>query len=165
MRCARLPTVGRACGRLAADRAHRRPSPRALLGADEQGISISTGVDGCDAVASAAAASPAAPARRARLRVADNGTGIAAAARARVFDAFITDGAALWREVRARHPMLAGRLRFVSGDTLSPDAAEFFRSSGCVGLEKPFTRADLLLKVAAPLGSGGPGADGGSRSA
>jgi two-component system NtrC family sensor kinase len=58
------------------------------------------------------------------------------------------DGAALWREVSAAHPSLASRLLFVTGDTLSPDAADFFRVSGCDGLDKPFSKADLLAKVA-----------------
>ena len=63
----------------------------------------------------------------------------------------VMDGAGLWREVSARHPSLARRMLFVTGDTLSPDATEFFKRSGCDGLDKPFAKADLLAKVAALL--------------
>ena len=61
------------------------------------------------------------------------------------------DGAGLWRAVCAAHPALAKRLLFVTGDTLSPDAAEFFRASGCEGLDKPFSKTSLLAKVARML--------------
>ena len=77
------------------------------------------------------------------------------------FDAIVSDlrmpdmdGAALWREIRAQHAGLAGRLLFVTGDTLSPAAAEFFGRSGCEGLDKPFSKAELLAKVAAVLQRG-----------
>lgn len=59
------------------------------------------------------------------------------------------DGASLWREIRSRHPALEHRLLFVTGDTLSPLAQEFFRASGCAGLDKPFSRAQLLACVQA----------------
>ena len=61
------------------------------------------------------------------------------------------DGAALWRRVGAAHPALAGRMLFVTGDTLSPDATEFFRLSGCDGLDKPFAKTELLAKLDALL--------------
>ena len=74
------------------------------------------------------------------------------------FDAIVSDlrmpdmdGAGLWREVSARHPLLARSMLFVTGDTLSPDAREFLRSSRCSSLDKPFAKADLLAKVAALL--------------
>jgi len=77
------------------------------------------------------------------------------------FDAVVSDlrmpdmdGAALWREICAHHTALAGRLLFVTGDTLSPAAAEFFGRSGCEGLDKPFSKAELLTKVAAVLQRG-----------
>src|SRR5206468_5153801 len=57
------------------------------------------------------------------------------------FDAIVSDlrmpdmdGAGLWREVSARHPQLARGMLFVTGDTLSPDAREFLRSSRCPSL-------------------------------
>jgi len=37
---------------------------------------------------------------------------------------------------------------FVTGDTLSPDAREFLRRSRCASLDKPFSKATLLAKVA-----------------
>jgi len=71
------------------------------------------------------------------------------------FDAVVSDlrmpdmdGALLWRHICDRHPSLRGRLLFVTGDILSRHAAEFFRLSGCEGLEKPFTKADLLARMA-----------------
>jgi PAS domain S-box-containing protein len=77
------------------------------------------------------------------------------------FDAIVSDlrmpdmdGAALRREVCERHPSLARRMVFVTGDTLSPAAADFLRESGCAVLEKPFAPADLLARVRALLPSG-----------
>jgi PAS domain S-box-containing protein len=61
------------------------------------------------------------------------------------------DGPALWRRVCDEHPALRERLLFVTGDTLSRDAAAFFRQSGSAALDKPFSKADLLAKVAALL--------------
>ncbi|MDN3922561.1 ATP-binding protein [Roseateles violae] len=70
------------------------------------------------------------------------------------FDAIISDlrmpevdGAELWRAVQALHPALARRMLFVTGDILSPAAAEFLRDSGCPALEKPFKPQDLLAAV------------------
>jgi two-component system NtrC family sensor kinase len=69
------------------------------------------------------------------------------------FDAIVSDlrmpdmdGAGLWRDVSARHPLLARCMLFVTGDTLSPDAREFLRSSRCASLDKPFSKADLLAQ-------------------
>jgi two-component system NtrC family sensor kinase len=74
------------------------------------------------------------------------------------FDAIVSDlrmpdmdGAALWREVSARHPALARCMLFVTGDTLSPGAREFLRNTRCASLDKPFSKAGLLAKVAALL--------------
>jgi PAS domain S-box-containing protein len=71
------------------------------------------------------------------------------------FDAIVSDvrmpdmdGAQFWRRVKARHPALAGRTLFVTGDTLSPDVREFFCESGCARLEKPFSNSDLTAEVA-----------------
>jgi CheY-like chemotaxis protein/two-component sensor histidine kinase len=70
------------------------------------------------------------------------------------FDAIVSDlrmpdmdGAALWRAVRERHPALATRMVFVTGDTLSPQARQFLDASGCQRLDKPFSRDDLLARV------------------
>jgi two-component system NtrC family sensor kinase len=40
---------------------------------------------------------------------------------------------------------------FVTGDTLSPDARSFLKSARCDSLDKPFSKSDLLAKVAALL--------------
>jgi len=71
------------------------------------------------------------------------------------FDAIVSDlrmpdmdGATLWREVSQNYPSLARRMLFVTGDTLSPGAREFLRKAHCIGLDKPFSKADLLAAVA-----------------
>jgi len=61
------------------------------------------------------------------------------------------DGATLWREVRARDAALARRMLFVTGDTLSPTVRQFLDEARCPSLAKPFTKADLLVQVAALL--------------
>ena len=58
------------------------------------------------------------------------------------------DGAALWRAVREQHPALASRMLFVTGDTLSPGARQFLDQTACPRLDKPFSRADLLSRLA-----------------
>jgi PAS domain S-box-containing protein len=75
------------------------------------------------------------------------------------FDAIVSDlrmpdmdGASLWRAVAKSHPSLARNMLFVTGDTLSPDAREFLRSSRCPALDKPFSKSDLLGKLADMLG-------------
>jgi PAS domain S-box-containing protein len=71
------------------------------------------------------------------------------------FDAIVSDlrmpdmdGAQLYREVQRRHPDLARRMLFVTGDTLSPDARRFLHAARCPSLDKPFAKADLLAGVA-----------------
>ncbi|ROZ68980.1 PAS domain S-box protein [Ramlibacter sp. WS9] len=58
------------------------------------------------------------------------------------------DGAALQRAVREQHPALATRMLFVTGDTLSPGARQFLDETGCPRLDKPFSRTDLLSRLA-----------------
>lgn len=74
------------------------------------------------------------------------------------FDAVVSDlrmpdmdGPALWRAIVDRHPMLAHRMLFVTGDTLSPDARDFLRTARCAALDKPFSKAALLAGVKALL--------------
>ncbi|MEP6504493.1 MAG: PAS domain S-box protein [Betaproteobacteria bacterium] len=81
------------------------------------------------------------------------------------FDAIVSDlrmpdmdGAALWREVCARHPTLAEAIVFVTGDTLSLDARDFLRRTRCATLDKPFSKAALLAQVARLLAPGDGGA-------
>lgn len=71
------------------------------------------------------------------------------------FDAIVSDlrmpdmdGAALWRAVRERDPALATRMLFVTGDTLSPAARRFLDEARCPSLDKPFSKEDLLARVA-----------------
>jgi len=70
------------------------------------------------------------------------------------FDAIVSDlrmpdmdGSALWRAVRQRHPGLARRMLFVTGDTLSAHASSFLSETRCTSLDKPFTKAELLRAV------------------
>ena len=70
------------------------------------------------------------------------------------FDAIVSDlrmpevdGAELWRAVLVLQPELAKRMLFVTGDILSPAAAEFLKECGCPALEKPFQPQDLLHAV------------------
>jgi PAS domain S-box-containing protein len=74
------------------------------------------------------------------------------------FDAVVSDlhmpdvdGATLWREIKSRWPALARRMLFVSGDTLSPSVRQFLDDAHCGSLAKPFTKADLLLRIEALL--------------
>ncbi|MFG6432558.1 PAS domain-containing hybrid sensor histidine kinase/response regulator [Roseateles sp. LYH14W] len=74
------------------------------------------------------------------------------------FDAIVSDlhmpeldGAGLWREVKRRHPQLARRMLFVTGDTLSPTARQFLDEARCDRLNKPFSKAELLARVTALL--------------
>ena len=72
----------------------------------------------------------------------------------------VMDGPALWRELSQRHPELARRVVFVTGDTLSPGARDFLEETGCDFLEKPFTQAELMDKVKAALGKRSEGSEG-----
>jgi two-component system NtrC family sensor kinase len=75
------------------------------------------------------------------------------------FDAVVSDvrmpdldGPALWRRLRQEQAALAGRVLFVSGDTLSDAARQSLAECGAPTLDKPFTSADLLGAVRAVLG-------------
>ncbi len=76
------------------------------------------------------------------------------------FDAIVSDvrmpdidGAALWRTVRELHPLLARRMLFVTGDTLSAQARQVLEISGCPSLDKPFANTDLLAALRAVIES------------
>lgn len=62
------------------------------------------------------------------------------------------DGAALWRQVRLLDADLARRILFVTGDTLSVGAQTFLAESGCLSLDKPFRRSELLQRMRQLLG-------------
>jgi CheY-like chemotaxis protein len=66
------------------------------------------------------------------------------------------DGPGLWRQERAKHPALARRMLFVTGDTLSPAASESLREAGCGHLERPFLRAKVAARVRTLLPDGRP---------
>ncbi len=54
------------------------------------------------------------------------------------------DGPALYREIAARHPRLAGRVVIVTGDTLGGAARRFLDDTGLPVVDKPFTPAAIL---------------------
>jgi CheY-like chemotaxis protein len=70
------------------------------------------------------------------------------------------DGPAFYRDLAERHPELAHRVIFVTGDLLTTDAAEFLVRSGVPSLGKPFTLSelnDLVRRVLArPAGPARP---------
>ncbi|MBO9630747.1 MAG: PAS domain S-box protein [Shinella sp.] len=72
------------------------------------------------------------------------------AARDGKFDAILCDirmpsgdGPGLYDWLCEHHPVLAGRIGFVTGDTLGPLAGRFLARSGCPMIEKPFTPGDI----------------------
>lgn len=90
--------------------------------------------------------------------VANSGAGALAALETQSIDAVVSDlhmpdldGAELWRHIAREHPALERRVLFVTGDTLSPSASKFLRESKRPGLDKPFSKDDLLRSVQALL--------------
>ncbi len=70
------------------------------------------------------------------------------------FDVIVTDlrmpdldGRALYREIERRWPLQAGRVVFVTGDTLSATLHEFVAQSGRPVIEKPFLPSDVRRVV------------------
>ena len=59
------------------------------------------------------------------------------------------DGPALYREIERRWPERAGRVVFVTGDTLGSTLREFVAESGRPVIEKPFLPSDVRSVVAA----------------
>jgi two-component system NtrC family sensor kinase len=58
------------------------------------------------------------------------------------------DGCALYREIERRWPRQAGRVVFVTGDTLSAALHAFVSESGRPVIEKPFLPSDVRRVVA-----------------
>ncbi|MEW9835227.1 hybrid sensor histidine kinase/response regulator [Mesorhizobium marinum] len=58
------------------------------------------------------------------------------------------DGAALFQWIKAHHPALAGRVLFITGDSLGPAAGRFLAECGRPFLEKPFAPGDVARLVA-----------------
>jgi CheY-like chemotaxis protein len=76
----------------------------------------------------------------------------------REFDLVITDfkmpamdGGAFYREVEARHPQLAKRIIFITGDTVSPDTRAFLQGVSNPVLNKPFKIGPLREAMEAVL--------------
>jgi CheY-like chemotaxis protein len=57
------------------------------------------------------------------------------------------DGPGLYRELERRHPGLARRFIFVTGDTQSPETAEFLRRTAAPNLTKPFVLEEIRRVV------------------
>jgi CheY-like chemotaxis protein len=60
------------------------------------------------------------------------------------------DGRGFYREIERRHPDLARRLVFMTGDALSPETRELLAGTDVPVLAKPFTLAELRRLLAAP---------------
>jgi CheY-like chemotaxis protein len=67
------------------------------------------------------------------------------------------DGRALYQEIERRWPRQAGRVVFVTGDTLSSALREFVAESGRPVIEKPFLPSDVR-RIIAELAAGERGA-------
>ena len=57
------------------------------------------------------------------------------------------DGPALYAELKKMNPVLASKMAFITGDTLSKDVAEFLSDTAQPYLEKPVTPNELLILV------------------
>jgi PAS domain S-box-containing protein len=57
------------------------------------------------------------------------------------------DGQQFWQAVRERHPELATRIIFSSGDSSSQRARAFLEESRCIWVEKPFKSEELLRLI------------------
>jgi PAS domain S-box-containing protein len=66
------------------------------------------------------------------------------------------DGRHVYREVERRHPHMARRLLFLTGDALSGDLRDFLEQVGVPAVSKPFLPDDVLRAVANQLGGEGP---------
>jgi signal transduction histidine kinase/CheY-like chemotaxis protein len=67
-------------------------------------------------------------------------------------------GRDVYQQVKVARPALLSRLVFASGDTASPDTAEFLAATPCAVLEKPFELSELAAVVGRVSGPGA-GAD------
>jgi DNA-binding NtrC family response regulator len=94
------------------------------------------------------------------VEIASNGAAALAQLAERRYDLVLSDirmpemdGPGLYRAVQERHPELARRFVFVTGDTLSPETAAFVRGVGAPVVMKPFDLEDLVRTVNGVLAS------------
>jgi PAS domain S-box-containing protein len=66
------------------------------------------------------------------------------------------DGPGLYRTLQRDRPDLAGRIVFVTGDTLANNVRRFLDETGAPVLEKPYGPADIRRLVACALADSGP---------
>ncbi len=92
------------------------------------------------------------------VTIAENGQTALNRLRSEAFSVILTDlrmpgldGPSLFARLRQEKPQLTERIIFVTGDTMSPDVADFLRDSGRPCLEKPFAPDDVRRTVAAVL--------------
>ncbi|HVL72940.1 MAG TPA: ATP-binding protein [Beijerinckiaceae bacterium] len=90
-----------------------------------------------------------------RVDLAANGLEALEATGARAYDLVISDlrmpgldGPGLFRRLRAEPVPFAGRILFVTGDTLHHDLEQFLADTGAPVIEKPFEPAEIRHKVA-----------------
>ena len=57
------------------------------------------------------------------------------------------DGKVIWRWLHSRHPDVAARVMFMTGDTMSPDTQTFLQEAGCPVLSKPLAIDQLAHMV------------------
>jgi two-component system NtrC family sensor kinase len=88
------------------------------------------------------------------VTIARSGTEARARLAERDFDLLLSDlrmpdgdGPSLYTWIEAERPHLAGRIGFVTGDTIEPGAMAFLSKAGRPTLEKPFTPATLRAFV------------------
>jgi signal transduction histidine kinase len=62
-----------------------------------------------------------------------------------------TDGKAIWRWLRSRHPELAARVMFMTGDTMSTETQKFLQEANCPVLGKPLAIDQISRMVDAAL--------------
>jgi CheY-like chemotaxis protein len=64
------------------------------------------------------------------------------------------DGRGFYRELERSYPHLVGRVIFLTGDSLSPDAREFLEKVGVWQLSKPFRASEVRRAVQQALHTG-----------
>jgi CheY-like chemotaxis protein len=73
------------------------------------------------------------------------------------------DGKVVWQRIVSRHPSLAGKIIFMTGDTMSPDTQRFLKEAGRPVLIKPLT-IDRVSRLIDEILQAEEGAAGKARS-